>query len=96
MTNKQVERILGEQPKEWIIEARRLEPGKTEEGPIFLEKLGNRFEGSGSGVAWTTGKSHARRFQDKKLAQAIVDNLVRAKDLPLYPVVFLTEVAPNE
>ncbi len=91
MTDEQVKRILGEGPKKWIIEARWVRPGEQDERPIFLLRLGSKFEDK-PGVAWTERKEDACQFVDKIIAQVVIDNLLRVKDLPIYPVIFLTEI----
>lgn len=75
----------------WIIESRWVRPGEQDERPIFLLRLGSKFEDK-PGVAWTERKEDACQFVDKIIAQVVIDNLVKAKDLPIYPIAFLTEV----
>lgn len=90
MTIEQVKRILGEEPKEWIIESQFTQPGTQGARPVFYEKT-DKF-----GVVWTERKESACRFKNKAVPQSIIDNLARMNRLPTALVAFLTEVISVE
>lgn len=86
MTIEQIERISGEEPKEWIIESQFTQHGTQGARPVFYGET-DKF-----GVVWTERKESACRFKNKAVPQSIIDNLARMNRLPTALVAFLTEV----